>query len=151
MLQGRWTLKYTRQKKLITRGWILVIWCHVFEMPRISQSVQSLSCVQLFATSWTAALQACPSPTPEVYSNSCASSWWCHPTISSSVIPFSSRLQSFPASGSFPLSQFFASGGQSIGVSALASVLSMNIQDWFHLGFDWLDLLAVQGTLKSFL
>ena len=58
MLQGRWTLKYTRQKKLITRGWILVIWCHVFEMPRISQSVQSLSCVQLFATSWTAALQA---------------------------------------------------------------------------------------------
>ena len=93
----------------------------------------------------------CPSPTPGVYSNSCSSSWWCHPTISSSVIPFSSRLQSFPASGSFPMSQFFASGGQNIGVSASASVLPINIQDWFHLGLDWLDLLAVQGTLKSFL
>ena len=73
---------------------------------------------------------------------------WCHPTISSSVVPFSSCLQSFPASGSFPMSQFFASGGQSIGVSTSASVLPMNIQDWF---LDWLDLLAVQGTLKSLL
>ena len=76
----------------------------------------------------------CPSPTPRVYSNSCPLSWWCHPTISSSVIPFSSRLLSFPASGSFQKSQFFTSGGQSIGVSALASVLPMNIQDWFPLG-----------------
>ena len=71
----------------------------------------------------------CPSPTPEVYSNSCPLSRWCHPTISSPVIPFSSHLQSFPASGSFPVSQFFASGGQSIGVSASASVLPVNIQD----------------------
>ena len=77
----------------------------------------------------------CPSPTPGVYSNSCPSSRWCHPTISSSVIPFSSRLQSFPASGSFPVSQFFASAGPSNGVSALASVLPMNIQDWFPLGW----------------
>ena len=76
----------------------------------------------------------CPSPTPGAYSNSHPSRWWCHPTISSSVIPFSSCLQSFPASGSFPVSWFFASGGQSIGVSASASVLPVNIQDWFPLG-----------------
>ena len=75
-----------------------------------------------------------PSPTPRVHSNSFPSCRWCHPTISSSVIPFFSCLQSFPASGSFPMSQFFALGGQSIGVSAWASVLPMNIQDWFPLG-----------------
>ena len=73
----------------------------------------------------------CPSLTPGAYTNWHPSSQWCHPTISSSVIPFSSRLQSFPASRSFPVSQFFASGGQSIGVSASASVLLMNIQNWF--------------------
>ena len=90
----------------------------------------------------------CPSPSPGAFSNSCLSSWWCHPTISSSVIPFSC-LQSFPESGPFPVSQFFTSGGQSIGVSASASVLPMNIQDWFPLEVtDW-NLLAVQGTLKS--
>ena len=72
----------------------------------------------------------CPSPTPRVYPNSCPSSQWCHPTISSSVVSFSSRIQSFPASGSFPMSQLFASGGQSIGVSASASVLPMNTQAW---------------------
>ena len=84
----------------------------------------------------------CPSPTPGACSNSCPLSRWCHPTISSSVVPFFSCLQSCPASGSFPVSQFFASGGQSIRVSTSTSVLLMNIQDWF-------DLLAVQGTLKS--
>ena len=73
----------------------------------------------------------CPSPTPGVYSNSCPLSRWCHPTISSSVVPFSSCPQSLPASGSFQMSQFFTSGGQSIGVSASASVLLMIIQDWF--------------------
>ena len=77
----------------------------------------------------------CPSPTPGTCSNSSPMSQWCHPTISSSVIPFSSCPQSFPASGSFPVSQFFASGGQSIGVSASASVLTMNIQDWSPLGW----------------
>ena len=83
----------------------------------------------------------CPSPTPRVYSNSCPLSQWCHPTISSSVIPFSSHLQSFPAPGSFPMSQFFTSGGQSIGVSASVSVLPMNIQDWFPLGWTgWISL-----------
>ena len=76
----------------------------------------------------------CPSPSPGACSNSCLLSWWCHPTISFSVFPFSSCLQSFPASGSFPMSQLFASGGQSIGASASASVLPKNIQDWFPLG-----------------
>ena len=93
----------------------------------------------------------CPSPTPGVYSNSCPSSQWCHPTISSSVIPFSSHLQSFPASGSFQRSQFFTSGGQSIGVSASASALTMNIQDRYPLGWTGWISLAVQGTLKSLL
>ena len=88
----------------------------------------------------------CSSPTPRVYSNSCPLSQWCHPTISSSVVLFSSQLQSFPASGSFLMDQFFPSGGQSITVSA-----SVNIQDWFSLGWNWLDLLAVKGTLKSLL
>ena len=77
----------------------------------------------------------CPSPTPGVYSNSCPLCRWCHPTISSSVVPFSSCPQSFPASGSFPMSQLFASDDQSIGVSASASVLSMNTQDWSPLGW----------------
>ena len=92
----------------------------------------------------------CPLPTPGVYSNSCALSRWCHPTISSSVIPFSSWLQSFPASGSFPISQFFASGGQSIGVSASASVLPMTIQDWFPLGWtSWISLQS-KGLSRVF-
>ena len=83
----------------------------------------------------------CPSPTPGACSNSCPLSQWCHPTISSSVVPFSSHLQSFPASGSFQISQFFPSGGQSIGVSASASVLPMNSQDWFPLGWtSWISL-----------
>ena len=85
---------------------------------------------------WPSGLQhtrlPCPLPTPGACSNSCPSSWWCHPTISSSVVPFSSCLQSFPASGSFPISQFFAPGGQSVRASALASVLPMNIQDWSY-------------------
>ena len=98
---------------------------------------------------WSHGLQharlPCPSPTRRAYSNSCPLSWWCHPTVSSFAMPFS-RLQSFPASGSFPVSQFFASGGQCIGASA--SVLLMNIQDWFPLGLTGY-LLAVQGTLNS--
>ena len=83
----------------------------------------------------------CPSPTPEACSNSCPLSWWCHPTFSSSVTPFSSRLQSFPASESFPVSQLFSSGGQTIGASASASVLLMNIQSSFPLGWTgWISL-----------
>ena len=89
----------------------------------------------------------CPSPTPGVYSNSCPLSWWCCPTISSSVIPFSSHPQSCPASGSFPMSQLFASGGWSIGVSVSASVLPMDIQDWFPLGWTgWTSLLLSPGS-----
>ena len=95
-------------------------------------SVQSLSCVQFFL--WPHEPQhtrpPCPSPTPGVHPNPCPLSRWCHPTTSSSVVPFSSCPQSFPASGSFPMSQLFASGGQNIGVSASASVLPMNTQDW---------------------
>ena len=85
----------------------------------------------------------CPSPTPGAYSNSCPLSQWCHPTISSSVVPFSSCLQSFPASGSFQMSQFLSSGGQIIGVSASASVLPVNIQDWFPLG--WTGYISLQS------
>ena len=83
----------------------------------------------------------CPSPTPGVYPNSCPLSWWCHPTISSSVVPFSSCPQHLPASGSFQMSQLFASGGQIIGVSASTSVLPMNTQDWFPLVWTgWISL-----------
>ena len=83
----------------------------------------------------------CPSPTPRVYSNSCPLCWWCHPTISPSVVPFIFCLQSFPASGSFPMSQFFSSGGQSIGATTSASVLPVNNQDWFPLGLTgWISL-----------
>ena len=84
---------------------------------------------------------SCPSPTPEASSSSCPSSWWCHPTISSSIVLFSSCLQSFKATGSFLISQFFTSVGQSIGSSGSASVLPMNIQDWFSLGLaGWISL-----------
>ena len=90
----------------------------------------------------------CPSPTPGVYSNSRPLSRWCHLTISSSVVPFSSRLQSFPASGSFPMHQLFTSGGQSIAVSASASVLPMYIQCWFPLGLTGLISLQSKGLWR---
>ena len=92
----------------------------------------------------------CLSPTPGVCPNSCLSSRWWHPTISSSVFPFSSCLHSFPASGSFPMSQFFPSGGRSIVVSALASVLPMTIQDWFPLGLTCLISLQSKGLSRVF-
>ena len=111
-------------------------------------SVQSLICVRLFATPWTAACQASLSITNSgVYSNSCPSSQWCHPAISSSVVPFSSCPQSLPASGSFPMSQLFTSSGQSIGVSASASVLAMNTQDWSPLG--WTGGISLQSKRLS--
>ena len=106
-------------------------------------SVQfSRSIVSDSATPWTAARRPpCPSPTPRVYSNSCPLSWWCHPAISSSVIPFSSCPQSFPASGCFQMSQLFASGGQSNGVSASISVLPKDTQNWSPLGWTgWISL-----------
>ena len=112
------------------------------------------SCSVVSNSLWPHGLQharlPCPSPTPRAYSNSCPSSWWCHPTISFSVIPFSSCLQSFLASVSFPMSQFFTSGGQSIGVSASASVLPMNIQDWFPLELTGLISLQSKGLSRVF-
>ena len=106
------------------------------------------------SNSWLHGLQhtrpPCSVPTPGACSNSCPSSWWCHPAISSSVVPFSSCLQSFPASGSFPTSQFFASGGQNIGVSASASVLPMTIQDWFPLGWTGWISLQFKGLSRVF-
>ena len=92
----------------------------------------------------------CPSPTPGVHSNSCASSRWCHPAISSSVIPFSSCPQSLPASGSFPMSQLFAWGGQSIGVPTLASALPKNTQDWSPLGWTGWIFLQSKGLSRVF-
>ena len=113
-------------------------WNSVFSSVQFSQSVMFDS---LRPHRLQYAKPPCPSPTPGVYSNSSPLSRWCHPTISSSVIPFSSHLQSFPASGSFPMSRFFSSGGQSIGASASTSVLPVNIQDWFLLGWTgWISL-----------
>ena len=128
------TLKFS---KLIGIEFISVsIFTKRNEIPRNQFSSVARSCP-------THARLPCPSPTPRVCSSSCPSSRWCHPTISSSVVPFSSRLRSFPASGYFPMSRFFASGGQSIGVSASASVLPVNIQDWFPLGWTgWTSLLS---------
>ena len=114
-----------------------------WKIPNLNQSVQSLSRVRLFATWWP----PCPSPAPRVHPNPCPLNRWCHPTISSSVVPFSCLL-SFPSSVSFPRSQFSASGGQSIGVSALASVLP--IQDWFPLALTGLISLQFKGLSRVF-
>ena len=117
-------------------------------------SLTHFSCSVMSNSLWPHGLQharpPCPSPTPGVYWNSCPLCWWCHPTISSSVVTFSSCLQSFPASGSLQMSQFFASVGQSIRESASASVLPMNIQDWFPLGWtDWISLQS-KGLSRLF-
>ena len=101
----------------------------------VSQLSRSVMSDSLWPYELQHARPPCPSPTPRVHPNQCPLSQWCHPTISSSIVPFSSCPQSFPASGSFQMSQLFTSGGQSIGVSASASVLPMNIQDWFPLGW----------------
>ena len=129
-------------------------WSHCRHKPRLENFVvvQSLSCVRLFVTPMTAACQASlPSPSPRVCSNSCPLNQWCHPTISFSVICFSSCLQSFPASGSFPMSRLFiSSGGQSIRASASASVPLMNIQGWFPLGLTDLISLLSKGLSRVF-
>ena len=115
-------------------------------------SVQLLSGVRLFATPWNAAARLpCLSPTPGVYSNSCPSIRCCHPSMSSSVIPFSPCLQSFPGSGSFPRSQFFTSGGQNIGSFSFSINPSSECLELIVSRIDCFDLLAVQGTLKTFL
>ena len=129
-----------------------IIWTHCREYNVVQGTVQvqfSHSVVSDFLQphGLQHARPPCPSPTPGACSNSCPSSWWCHPTISSSVVPFSSHLQSFPVSESFPMSQFFASVGQSIGVSASASVLPINILGWFPLG--WTDWISLQSKGRS--
>ena len=111
----------------------------------------SVQVTQSCPTLWPHWLQhtrlPCPSSTPGAYSNSCPLSWWCHPTMSSSVTPFSFHLQYFPGSGSFQMSQFFIRGGQNIGISASASVLPVNISDWFPLG--WTDWISLQSNRLS--
>ena len=121
--------------------------------PSLTPSVQFIRSV-VSNSLWPHELQhprpPCPSSTPRVYPNLYPLSWWCHPAISSSVVPFSSCLQSFPASGSFLRSQFFTSGGQSIGVSASASVLPMNIQNWFPSGLTgWISLQSKDSQESS--
>ena len=123
-----------------------MIWFH-FSSVQFSRSVVSNS---LQPHGLQHSRPPCPSPTPGAYSNSCPLSRWYHPTISSSVIPFSSHLQSFTGSGSFQMSQFFASGGQSIRASASGSVLPMNIQDWFPLGLTGLISLLSKGLSRVF-
>ena len=111
----------------------------------------AISSVQLCLTNELQhARPPCPTPTPGAYLNSCPLSRWCHPTVSSSVVPFNSCPQSFPASGSFQMSQLFASGGQSIGVSASTSVLPMNTQDWSPLGWTGWVSLQFRGLSSVF-
>ena len=121
--------------------------CFIYISVQFSHSVVSDS---LWPHELQHARTPCPSPSPRVCSNSCPLSQWCHSTISSSVIPFSSCLQSFPASRSFPVSRLFALGGQSIRASASASVLPMNIQGWIPLGFTGLISLLSKGLSRVF-
>ena len=119
-------------------------------VPSVQFSSVTKSCLTLQPHEPQHARPPCQSPTPGVYSNSCPLHQWCHPTISSSIVPFSSCPQSFPASGSFQMSQPFTSGGQSIGVLASTSVLPMNIQNWFPLGWTgWISLLS-KGLSRVF-
>ena len=121
-----------------------------WELHSIVQFIRSVVSDSLRPHGLQHARLPCPSPTPGVNSNSCPLSRWCHPTISSSVVPFSSCLQSFPTPGSFPTSQFLVLDGQSIGASASASVLPMNIQDWFPLGWTvWMSLQS-KGLSRVF-
>ena len=125
-----------------------------FKLPQHQIRSDQISCSVSSDSLWPHGLQhvriPCPSPSPGACSNSCLLSRWCHPTISSFVVRFSSSLQSFPVSGSFPMTQFFTSGGQSIGVSASASVLPMNIQDWFPLGWTGWIFLESKGLSRVF-
>ena len=147
MCSPSWTLLPSQKSDLF-------LWLYLF-----MSSVQFLSRVRLFVTPWTAKERKgpqgdprplCPSPTPRVHANSCPLSRWCYPAISSSVVPFSSCPQSLPASGSFPVSQLLAWGGQTIGVSAWASVLPVNTQDWSPLGWTgWISLQSRDSRESS--
>ena len=141
---GKFRLK---QMEILARVWnqwhLATLMCSCFSVTKVTSN-----------SLWPHGLQhtrlPCPSPTPGACSNSCPLSQWCHPTISSSVLPFSSCLQSFPASGSFPVSRFFRSGGQSTGASASASVLPMNIQGWFPLQLTCLISFQSKGLSRVF-
>ena len=144
-----WWIKVARMGILV-----LVLRGRVFSLLPLSMmfsSVRLLSPVWLLGILWTASRRLpCPSPTPGDYPNSCPLRWSCHPTVSSSLVLFSSCPQSFPASGSFQMSQLFASGGQSIGVSTSTSVLPINTQDWFPSGWTgWISLQS-KGLSRVF-
>ena len=148
--QAPWEFQGPKKDK----KWAVAQFLEIPTLPQNSWNIRPTHSVQFSDSLWPHGLQharpSCPSLITGTYSNSCPSGWWCHPTISSSVVPFSSHLQSFPASGSFPMSQFFASGGQGIGVSASASVLPMNIQDWFPIGWTgWISLQS-KGLSRVF-
>ena len=138
--------EYSRVKSCLGAVWSVpwFTWVPSVQFSSVAQSCPTL-CTQMYRTKLTR--PPCPSPIPGVYPSSCPLSQWCHPAISSSVVPFSC-LQSFPASGSFPMSPFFASGSQSIGVSASTSVLPMNTQDWSPLGWTGWIFLQSKGLSK---
>ena len=144
-----WWTMHSSQIYTITNNTVKNILIHLFWWTSVQFSRWVMS-----DSLWPHGLQharlPCPSPAPRACSNSYPLSRWCHPTILSSVVPFSSCLQTFPASGSFPMSQFFTSGGQTIGVSASASVLPMNSLDWFPLGVIGLISLLSQGLSRVF-
>ena len=136
------------------RQWGNLFWGAPKSLQVVTAAPAAAKSLQLCPTLWPHKPQhtrpPCPSPTPRAHPNPCPLSRWCHPTISSSIVPFSSCAQSFPAAGSFQMSQLFASGGQSIGVSASTSVLPMNIQDWFPLGWTgWISLQS-KGLSRLF-
>ena len=164
-----WLVGNTGEERIITFPNSMACWFHGW----VRQGASSQNCIQMYSCTfaqkvpsvlfshsimsdslWSRGLQhaslLCPSPTPGACSNSCPSSRWCHPIISSSVVRFFSCLQSFPASGSFQISQFLASGSQSIGVSTSTSVLPVNIQDWFPLRLTDLIFLQSKGFSRVF-
>ena len=153
--KGRSIHEIAKKREQNPQYWISLHGLHLV-LHQFSSVAQSCPTLQPHGLQHTRS--PCPSPTPGVYSNSSPLSWWCHPTISSSVIPFSSYLQSFPASGSFEMSQFFTSGGRRIGVSASESVLPMNIQDRFPLEWtawiqesSWTQFKSIDSSALSFL
>ena len=145
--EGGWMLSQWWKK--YGCGWWIILWKSIVNssVVHFSHSVTSNS---LTPHGLQDTRLPCPSSNPGACSDSCPSSWWCHPTILCSIVPFSSHLQFFPASGSFPVSQFFASGGQSIGASASASVFPMIIQDWFPLGWTGWITLQSKGLYRVF-
>ena len=148
--EGRQNENHNHRKLTKLIAWITALSTQWNYEPTVNSSVQ-FSCSVVSDSLRPYELQharpPCPSPTPGVHPNPCPLSWWCHPTISSSLVPFSSCPQSFPESESFPMNQFFTSGGQNIGVSASASVLPMTIQDWFPLG--WTGWISLQSKELS--